>query len=296
MKQPVFTGAAVAIITPMHADGTVNFEELGRIIDDQIAHGTDAIVICGTTGESAALSHEEHVECIRFAVKHTAKRVPVIAGTGSNDTAFAIEISKEAEEAGADALLLVTPYYNKTSQAGLIAHYTAIANAVTLPCIIYNVPSRTGVNLQPATLAELAKLPNVNAVKEASGNISQVADVAALCGEELNIYSGNDDQIVPILSLGGKGVISVLSNVAPQQAHDICAAWFSGDTAKSLELQLKALPLCHALFADVNPIPVKWAMNRLGWNVGPLRLPLVEPSAAVQQSLENEMKAYGVLK
>lgn len=263
MKQPVFTGAAVAIITPMHADGTVNFEELGRIIDDQIAHGTDAIVICGTTGESAALSHEEHVECIRFAVKHTAKRVPVIAGTGSNDTAFAIEISKEAEEAGADALLLVTPYYNKTSQAGLIAHYTAIANAVTLPCIIYNVPSRTGVNLQPATLAELAKLPNVNAVKEASGNISQVADVAALCGEELNIYSGNDDQIVPILSLGGKGVISVLSNVAPQQAHDICAAWFSGDTAKSLELQLKALPLCHALFADVNPIPVKWAMNRL---------------------------------
>lgn len=296
MKQPVFTGAAVAIITPMHADGTVNFEELGRIIDDQIAHGTDAIVICGTTGESAALSHEEHVECIRFAVKHTAKRVPVIAGTGANDTAFAIEISKEAEEAGADALLLVTPYYNKTSQAGLIAHYTAIANAVTLPCIIYNVPSRTGVNLQPATLAELAKLPNVNAVKEASGNISQVADVAALCGEELNIYSGNDDQIVPILSLGGKGVISVLSNVAPQQAHDICAAWFSGDTAKSLELQLKALPLCHALFADVNPIPVKWAMNRLGWNAGPLRLPLVEPSAAVQQSLENEMKAYGVLK
>lgn len=296
MKQPVFTGAAVAIITPMHADGTVNFEELGRIIDDQIAHGTDAIVICGTTGESAALSHEEHVECIRFAVKHTAKRVPVIAGTGSNDTAFAIEISKEAEEAGADALLLVTPYYNKTSQAGLIAHYTAIANAVTLPCIIYNVPSRTGVNLQPATLAELAKLPNVNAVKEASGNISQVADVAALCGEKLNIYSGNDDQIVPILSLGGKGVISVLSNVAPQQAHDICAAWFSGDTAKSLELQLKALPLCHALFADVNPIPVKWAMKRLGWNAGPLRLPLVEPSAAVQQSLENEMKAYGVLK
>lgn len=296
MKQPVFTGAAVAIITPMHADGTVNFEELGRIIDDQIAHGTDAIVICGTTGESAALSHEEHVECIRFAVKHTAKRVPVIAGTGSNDTAVAIEISKEAEEAGADALLLVTPYYNKTSQAGLIAHYTAIANAVTLPCIIYNVPSRTGVNLQPATLAELAKLPNVNAVKEASGNISQVADVAALCGEELNIYSGNDDQIVPILSLGGKGVISVLSNVAPQQAHDICAAWFSGDTEKSLELQLKALPLCHALFADVNPIPVKWAMNRLGWNAGPLRLPLVEPSAAVQQSLENEMKAYGVLK
>ena len=226
----VFFFGNKAIITPMHADGTVNFEELGRIIDDQIAHGTDAIVICGTTGESAALSHEEHVECIRFAVKHTAKRVPVIAGTGSNDTAFAIEISKEAEEAGADALLLVTPYYNKTSQAGLIAHYTAIANAVTLPCIIYNVPSRTGVNLQPATLAELAKLPNVNAVKEASGNISQVADVAALCGEELNIYSGNDDQIVPILSLGGKGVISVLSNVAPQRTQAVQAGttFFNG--------------------------------------------------------------------
>ena len=203
MKQPVFTGAAVAIITPMHADGTVNFEELGRIIDDQIAHGTDAIVNCGTTGESAALSHEEHVECIRFAVKHTAKRVPVIAGTGSNDTAFAIEISKEAEEACADALLLVTPYNNKTSQAGRIAHYTAIATAVTLPCIIYNVPSRTGVNLQPATLAELAKLPNVNAVKEASGNISQVADVAGRCGEVVNIYSGSAEQIVPILCLGG---------------------------------------------------------------------------------------------
>ena len=296
MKQPVFTGAAVAIITPMHADGTVNFEELGRIIDDQIAHGTDAIVICGTTGESAALSHEEHVECIRFAVKHTAKRVPVIAGTGSNDTAFAIEISKEAEEAGADALLLVTPYYNKTSQAGLIAHYTAIANAVTLPCIIYNVPSRTGVNLQPATLAELAKLPNVNAVKEASGNISQVADVAALCGEELNIYSGNDDQIVPILSLGGKGVISVLSNVAPQCTHDICAKWFAGDFDESLAMQLKVLPLIKALFADVNPIPVKWAMNRLGWQAGECRLPLVAPSAAVQAQLENAMQDFGLLK
>ena len=296
MKQPVFTGAAVAIITPMHADGTVNFEELGRIIDDQIAHGTDAIVICGTTGESAALSHEEHVECIRFAVKHTAKRVPVIAGTGSNDTAFAIEISKEAEEAGADALLLVTPYYNKTSQAGLIAHYTAIANAVTLPCIIYNVPSRTGVNLQPATLAELAKLPNVNAVKEASGNISQVADVAALCGEELNIYSGNDDQIVPLLALGGKGVISVLSNVAPQYTHDICAKWFAGETAESLSMQLKAVPLIKALFADVNPIPVKWAMNRLGWNAGDCRLPLVAPSAAVQAQLETAMQEFGLLK
>ena len=295
MKQPVFTGAAVAIITPMHADGTVNFEELGRIIDDQIAHGTDAIVICGTTGESAALNHEEHVECIRFAVKHTAKRVPVIAGTGSNDTAFAIEISKEAEEADADALLLVTPYYNKTSQAGLIAHYTAIANAVTLPCIIYNVPSRTGVNLQPATLAELAKLPNVNAVKEASGNISQVADVAALCGEELNIYSGNDDQIVPILSLGGKGVISVVSNVKPELVHNCCKAFFDGDTAKARELQLEMLPLADALFCEVNPIPVKYAMNVLGWEAGECRLPLVEPSEAHKEYIEKALRAEGLI-
>ena len=291
MKQPVFTGAAVAIITPMHADGTVNFEELGRIIDDQIAHGTDAIVICGTTGESAALNHEEHVECIRFAVKHTAKRVPVIAGTGSNDTAFAIEISKEAEEAGADALLLVTPYYNKTSQAGLIAHYTAIANAVTLPCIIYNVPSRTGVNLQPATLAELAKLPNVNAVKEASGNISQVADVAALCGEELYIYSGNDDQIVPILSLGGKGVISVLSNVAPQETHDLTQLCLENRYPEAAQMQFKYHSLIDALFCEVNPIPVKKAMELLGWKVGDLRLPLVEPSeehiAYIKRELEN---------
>ena len=296
MKQPVFTGAAVAIITPMHADGTVNFEELGRIIDDQIAHGTDAIVICGTTGESAALSHEEHVECIRFAVKHTAKRVPVIAGTGSNDTAFAIEISKEAEEAGADALLLVTPYYNKTSQAGLIAHYTAIANAVTLPCIIYNVPSRTGVNLQPATLAELAKLPNVNAVKEASGNISQVADVAALCGEELNIYSGNDDQIVPVLSLGGKGVISVLSNILPKETHDMVASYLDGDVVKSCEMQLKYFDLVKALFCEVNPIPVKKALNLMGMEVGSLRLPLTEMEDANAKRLEEEMRKAGVIK
>ena len=295
MKQPVFTGAAVAIITPMHADGTVNFEELGRIIDDQIAHGTDAIVICGTTGESAALSHEEHVECIRFAVKHTAKRVPVIAGTGSNDTAFAIEISKEAEEAGADALLLVTPYYNKTSQAGLIAHYTAIANAVTLPCIIYNVPSRTGVNLQPATLAELAKLPNVNAVKEASGNISQIAHLAAIGQGVVDIYSGNDDQIVPILSLGGVGVISVLSNVAPAQTHEICQKFFDGDVAGSRQMQLDAMDLCNALFCEVNPIPVKTALNMMGMGAGAFRMPLCEMDEANAKRLEKALKDYGIL-
>ena len=242
MKRPVFTGAAVAIITPMNTDGSVNYDELGRIIDDQIAHSTDAIVICGTTGESPTLTDEEHTECIRYTVKKTAGRVPVIAGTGSNDTKYAIWLSQQAEADGADALLLVTPYYNKTSQAGLLAHYTAIADAVHIPCILYNVPSRTGCNLTPATLAELAKHPNINAVKEASGNISHVAEIAAACGESLNIYSGN------------------------------------------------------ALFADVNPIPVKWAMNRLGWNAGDCRLPLVAPSAAVQAQLETAMQEFGLLK
>lgn len=295
MKKPVFTGAAVAIITPMRADGSVDFEELGRIIDDQIDNGTDAIVICGTTGESPTMTDEEHTACIRYAVKKTAGRVPVIAGTGSNDTKYAIWLSRQAQADGADALLLVTPYYNKTSQAGLIAHYTAIADAVNLPCILYNVPSRTGCNLTAASLAQLAKHPNINAVKEASGNISQVAEIAAACGEELNIYSGNDDQIVPLLALGGKGVISVLSNVAPRYTHDICAKWFAGDTAGSLAMQLAALPLCKALFADVNPIPVKWAMNRLGWHAGACRLPLVDPDEAVQAQLDSALRAFGLL-
>ena len=295
MKKPVFTGAAVAIITPMRADGSVDFEELGRIIDDQIDNGTDAIVICGTTGESPTMTDEEHTACIRYAVKKTAGRVPVIAGTGSNDTKYAIWLSRQAQADGADALLLVTPYYNKTSQAGLIAHYTAIADAVDLPCILYNVPSRTGCNLTAASLEQLAKHPNINAVKEASGNISQVAEIAAACGEELNIYSGNDDQIVPLLALGGKGVISVLSNVAPRYTHDICAKWFAGDTAGSLAMQLAALPLCKALFADVNPIPVKWAMNRLGWHAGACRLPLVDPDEAVQAQLDSALRAFGLL-
>ena len=295
MKKPVFTGAAVAIITPMRADGSVDFEELGRIIDDQIDNGTDAIVICGTTGESPTMTDEEHTACIRYAVKKTAGRVPVIAGTGSNDTKYAIWLSRQAQADGADALLLVTPYYNKTSQAGLIAHYTAIADAVDLPCILYNVPSRTGCNLTAASLVQLAKRPNINAVKEASGNISQVAEIAAACGEELNIYSGNDDQIVPLLALGGKGVISVLSNVAPRYTHDICAKWFAGDTAGSLAMQLAALPLCKALFADVNPIPVKWAMNRLGWHAGACRLPLVDPDEAVQAQLDSALRAFGLL-
>ena len=295
MKKPVFTGAAVAIITPMHADGSIDYEEMGRIIDDQIDNGTDAIVVCGTTGESPTMTDDEHTACIRYAVKKTAGRVPVIAGTGSNDTKYAVWLSRQAQADGADALLLVTPYYNKTSQAGLIAHYTAIADAVDLPCILYNVPSRTGCNLTAASLKQLAKHPNINAVKEASGNISQVAEIAAACGEELNIYSGNDDQIVPLLALGGKGVISVLSNVAPRYTHDICAKWFAGDTAGSLAMQLAALPLCKALFADVNPIPVKWAMNRLGWHAGACRLPLVDPNEAVQAQLDSALRAFGLL-
>ena len=295
MKNPVFTGAGVAIITPMYEDGSVNFDELGRIIEDQIARGTDAIVICGTTGECSTMTDEEQLAAIKFTVDTVNHRVPVIAGAGSNDTDHGCALAAKSAECGADALLLVTPYYNKTSQAGLVAHYTAIANAVNLPCILYNVPSRTGCNLTPASLAQLAKLPNINAVKEASGNISQVAEIAAACGTELNIYSGNAGQIVPLLALGGKGGISVLSNVAPQYTHDICAKWFAGETQESLQMQLKALPLCKALFADVNPIPVKWAMNRLGWQAGACRLPLVEPSAAVQEQLETAMRDFGLL-
>lgn len=296
MKRPVFTGAAVAIITPMNTDGSVNYDELGRIIDDQIAHSTDAIVICGTTGESPTLTDEEHTECIRYTVKKVAGRVPVIAGTGSNDTKYAIWLSQQAEADGADALLLVTPYYNKTSQAGLLAHYTAIADAVHIPCILYNVPSRTGCNLTPATLAELAKHPNINAVKEASGNISHVAEIAAACGDSLNIYSGNDDQIVPLLALGGKGVISVVSNVAPELVHNCCQAFFDGDTAKARDLQLEMLPLSDALFCEVNPIPVKYAMNLLGWEAGECRLPLVEPSEAHQAQIENTLRAAGLIQ
>lgn len=296
MKKPVFTGAAVAVITPMNADGSVNYDELGCIIEDQIAHSTDAIVICGTTGESPTLTDEEHTECIRYTVKKVAGRVPVIAGTGSNDTKYAIWLSQQAEADGADALLLVTPYYNKTSQAGLLAHYTAIADAVHIPCILYNVPSRTGCNLTPATLAELAKHPNINAVKEASGNISHVAEIAAACGDSLNIYSGNDDQIVPLLALGGKGVISVVSNVAPELVHNCCQAFFDGDTAKARDLQLEMLPLSDALFCEVNPIPIKYAMNLLGWEAGECRLPLVEPSEAHQAQIENTLRAAGLIQ
>ena len=295
MKKPVFTGAAVAIITPMNADGTVNFEEFGRIIEDQIAGHTDAIVVCGTTGESATMPDAEHLSVIDYCVKKVNHRIPVIAGTGSNDTAHGIRLTQSAEKLGVDAVLLVTPYYNKTSQQGLIQHFTALANATSLPCILYNVPSRTGVNILPETAYELSKLPNINAIKEASGNIAQVAKIAQLCGDSLNIYSGNDDQIVPLLALGGKGVISVLSNVAPRETHEICQKWFDGDIAASLAAQLKYLPLCEALFCDVNPIPVKFAMNQLGYQAGSCRLPLVDTSKANQERIRNALHTSGLL-
>lgn len=292
----IFKGAGVAIVTPMNEDYSVNYDELAKILDDQIAKKTDAIIICGTTGESSTLTMEEHSEVIRFTCKYVNKRVPVVAGTGSNCTQTAIALSQDAEKDGADALLLVTPYYNKATQKGLIDHYTKIAESVSLPIIMYNVPSRTGCNILPATAAYLAKnVPNIVAIKEASGNISQIMDLAMMSEGCLDIYSGNDDQILPLLALGGKGVISVLSNVAPAQTHDICAKFFEGDIEGARKLQLEALPLCHALFSEVNPIPVKEAMNLMGWQAGPCRMPLSPMDEANKEKLAAAMKAYGLL-
>lgn len=292
----IFKGAGVAIVTPMYEDGEVNYGKLAELIEEQIAGGTDAIIICGTTGESSTLSHEEHIEVIRYCVERVAKRIPVIAGTGSNATDTAIYLSQEAERAGADGLLLVTPYYNKTTQNGLKKHYTMIAQSVSLPIILYNVPSRTGCALQPETIADLVKnVKNIVGVKEASGNISQVAKLMSLCGGECDLYSGNDDQIVPILALGGCGVISVLSNVAPRQTHEIVASWLEGDTEKSRRMQLEAIELIDALFCEVNPIPVKKALNLMGKEVGPLRAPLFEMEEANAARLEKAMKEYGIL-
>ena len=290
MKNTIFTGAAIAIITPMNEDGSINFSVLGEMIDDQIANGTDAIVICGTTGEASTMSDEEHLECIRFAVEKTAKRVPVIAGTGSNDTSYAIKLSKEAEELGADGLLLVTPYYNKTTQKGLIAHFTAIADAVNIPIILYNIPGRTGMNMEVSTIKELANHKNIVAVKEASGNISYAAKLIAECGDVIDVYSGNDDMIVPLMSLGAKGVISVLSHVIPKQTHDMVQYCLDNNYAEATKLQIDYLDLINNLFIEVNPIPVKEAMNMMGVNVGKCRLPLVdmteEHKAALRASLE----------
>lgn len=295
MKKTVFTGAGVAIATPMNADGSINYSELERMIDFQIENGTDAIIICGTTGESSTMTDEEHVRCIEVAVKRTAGRVPVISGAGSNDTAYAVWLSKESKALGADALLQVTPYYNKTSQAGLVRHFNAIADATDLPVILYNVPSRTGVNITPATYRELAKHPNIVATKEAGGDISAIAKTAALCGDDLAIYSGNDDQIVPILALGGLGVISVFSNVCPAVCHEICARFFAGDAAGSRQLQLEYLSLINALFCDVNPIPVKEALNLMGFAAGECRLPLAPLSEANLSLLNRELRAHNLL-
>lgn len=296
MKQPIFTGAGVAIITPFTKEGKVNYPALKTILEYQIAHGTDAIVICGTTGESATLSHEEHTEAIRFTVETVAHRIPVIAGTGSNDTAYALHLSNEAEKIGVDGLLMVTPYYNKASQAGLIKHYTYLADRVSTPIIIYNVPSRTGCDVKPETYAELSKHKMIYAAKEASGNISTIAKTISLCEKDFTIYSGNDDQITAIMSLGGKGVISVLSNVAPQVAHDIAATALAGDFEQSRKLQIEYLELCNALFMDVNPIPVKQAMNMMGFDAGPLRMPLCEMNEANTAKLKAVMEKYGLIK
>ena len=298
MKKTIFTGAGVAIVTPMNADSSINYDKLEELINFQIENGTDAIIICGTTGESSTMTDEEHIECIRFAVEKVAHRVPVIAGTGSNHTEYAVNLSKKAQELGADALLLVTPYYNKASQQGLIVHYTTIANAVDLPIILYNVPSRTGVNIQPETLRELAKVENIVAVKEASGNISQIARVAALCGDELDIYSGNDDQIVPIMALGGKGVISVLSNVMPRETHEIAALCLENrfPEAQAKMNGLLEFANSNGLFCDVNPIPVKEALNIMGFQVGECRLPLTRMSDDKIAKLTAKMQALGLAK
>ena len=291
----IFKGAAVAIVTPFTEIREINFSKLGEIIDDQIANHTDAIVICGTTGESSTLTHEEHLEAIRFAVDHVAGRVPVIAGTGSNCTETAVYLSQEAEKYGADALLVVTPYYNKATQKGLIAHYTAIAESVKLPIIMYNVPSRTGCNIQPQTAAYLAKnVKNIVGIKEASGNISQVAKLMQLADGQIELYSGNDDQVVPLLSLGGFGVISVLSNVAPRETHDMVAKFLEGDLEGSREIQLRAIPLVDQLFCEVNPIPVKAAMNLMGWEVGPLRMPLTDMEPEHVENLKKAMIDFGI--
>ena len=293
---PIFKGAGVAIVTPFTQDDKVNFEELGKMIDFQIAGGTDAIIICGTTGESSTLTHEEHDACIKFAVEHTAGRVPVIAGTGSNSTAEAIRLSTHAQNNGADALLLVTPYYNKATQKGLIQHYTAIANSVDLPIILYNVPSRTGVNILPQTAVTLAKnVKNIVAVKEASGNISQVAELAALADGCIDIYSGNDDQVVPLLSLCGVGVISVLSNVMPKLTHDMVMSYLNGDVKLSRQLQLSVMNLNKALFCEVNPIPVKEALNMMGWNAGAVRSPLCEMEPQHKELLRKELAAMKLI-
>ena len=292
----VFEGAGVALITPFKENGEVNYEKLEELVEEQIAGGTDAIIACGTTGEASTMSHEEHLDVIRFVCEKVKGRLPVVAGTGSNCTETAVYLSEEAEKLGADAVLQVSPYYNKATQKGLYKHFAAVAEAIRIPVILYNIPGRTGVNIAAGTIADLCKnVDNIVGVKEASGNFSAIAQLMNLTDGNIDLYSGNDDQIVPILSLGGKGVISVLSNIAPQQAHDICAAFFEGNAMESARLQLAAIPLIEALFCEVNPIPVKAAMNMMGKGAGPLRLPLTEMEPQNQARLRAAMEAYGIL-
>ena len=294
MKNTVFTGAATAIVTPF-SGGKIDYESFGRLIDWQIEQGINAIVAAGTTGEGSTLTDAEHKDVIKFCVERVAGRVPVIAGTGSNDTSYAIELTKFACEVGADAMLLITPYYNKATQNGMIASFTAIADASTKPCILYNVPSRTGCNLLPASVAKLAEHENIVAIKEACGNISQVAELADLCGDKIDIYSGNDDQIVPVMSLGGKGVISVLSNIAPKDTVAICDEFFAGNIAKSAEMQLKYIELINALFCEVNPIPIKAAVSAMGFGENSLRLPLTPMETEHEKKLLTLMKQHSII-
>ena len=291
----IFTGSGVAIVTPFNDDESINYDKLDELLDFHCNHRTDSIIICGTTGESSTLSEEEHMDCIRFTIERVKGRVPVIAGTGSNSTYTTVQMSREAVEDGADGLLLVTPYYNKCTQAGLVAHYTQVAKEAKAPIILYSVASRTGVNIAPETAAELYKtVDNIVGIKEASGNISQIAKVMNLTDGKIDLYSGNDDQIVPILSLGGKGVISVLANIAPDYTHDICENFFKGNVAESCRMQLAALPLIGKLFCEVNPIPVKKALNLMGLEVGPLRMPLTEMTEANTAKLAEQMKKFGI--
>lgn len=291
----IFRGAGVAIVTPFNEDGSVNFDNYGELIEWQIAEGTDAIISCGTTGEASTMTDEEQIEVISYCVDKVKGRVPVIAGAGSNDTKHGVNLSVEAEKAGADALLQVTPYYNKATQKGLIQHYNAIADSVNIPIILYSVQGRTGVNIKPSTVVELAKHPNITAIKEASGNISQCAEIARLVPEDFSIYSGNDDMITPLLALGGDGVISVLSNIAPRQTHEIVQKFFDGDIAGAISGQLKAKPMIDALFAEVNPIPVKAALDIMGRSKMNFRLPLCDPEESTMVLLERELKVYGIL-
>lgn len=295
MKKTIFTGSGVAIVTPMNYDYSINYAKLGELIDWQIENGTDSIIICGTTGESTTMSDEEHVECIRYAVERTAGRVPVVAGVGSNDTAYAVWLSQEAKKAGADALLHVTPYYNKTSQRGLVRHFTMAADATDLPIILYNVPSRTGLDIKPETYLELSKHPNIVATKEANDNIVALSRTINLCGDDLAVYSGNDNQIVPMMVLGGKGVISVLANIMPRETHEICQLFLDGKVLEAGRRQTDLITLMDSLFTDVNPIPVKEAMNLMGLRVGPCRMPLIEMTDSARGTLAAELQKAGLI-